>query len=45
MREVRYLDKLISDLRPERADLLVRALQKLKDILASMPGGLGEIWP
>lgn len=29
MREVRYFDKLVSDLRPERADLLVRALQKL----------------
>jgi RNA polymerase sigma-70 factor (ECF subfamily) len=23
----------------------VRALQRLKDILTSMPGGLGEIWP
>src|SRR5580692_9044013 len=29
MREVGYLDKLVSDLRPERADFLVRALQKL----------------
>jgi RNA polymerase sigma-70 factor (ECF subfamily) len=22
-----------------------RALERLKDILASMPGGLGEVWP
>jgi hypothetical protein len=29
MREVRYFDKLVSDLRPERADFLVRALQEL----------------
>src|SRR5438128_799338 len=29
MREVRYFDKLVSDLRPELADFLVRSLQKL----------------
>ena len=29
MREVRYFDKFVSDLRPESADFLVRTLQKI----------------
>src|ERR1700747_2719582 len=33
MREVGYLEKLVSDLRRERADFLVRALQKLVEQL------------